>query len=111
MALDNIFKINFPYGMLKDEKGNWTFFNRGYHPLSKTKSNLEDNTNEFSFTKYKGLTEKLLLEIADRFEKGSDDKINKIWFYNTTTNPINSNKNDDWEKYFTIIKKLGKLKI
>lgn len=111
MALDNFFKITFPYGMMKDKEGNWTCFNRGYHPLSNTISDSKDNTHEFSFIKYKGLTEKLLLEIADRYEKGSDGKINKIWFYNTITNPSNSNKNEDWEKYFTILKKLGKLKI
>ena len=111
MALDNIFKINFPYGMMKNEDGNWTFVNRGYHPLSKTTSDAKDNLHEFTYTKYKGITEKLLIEIGDRFERGNDDKINKVWFYNTTTNPSLSDKKEDWENYFNTLKKLGRLKI
>jgi hypothetical protein len=31
--LTDFFRINLPYGMQKNEKGEWMFFNREYVPL------------------------------------------------------------------------------
>lgn len=111
MALDDIFKINLPYGMMKNQDGKWAVFNRGYHPLSNITSDPNDNLHEFVYIKYNGLTENLLLEIADKFERGSDEKINKIWFYKSGNNPSLTNKKEDWENYFSKLKKIGRLKI
>ena len=33
MALSNFFKINLPYGIKRNENGQWTAFNREYKPL------------------------------------------------------------------------------
>ncbi len=110
MAFDNFFTINFPYGMMKDKNGNWACFNKGYQLLGESVSKFDYNTDKFIYTKYKGLTEKLLTELADKFETDTTGKITKIWFFNSGTNPSVTNKIDDWEAYFIKIKKLSKLK-
>lgn len=110
MAFDNYFTINLPYGMMKNKDGKWTCFNKGYEQLGDSISKFDHETDNYLYTKYKGITEKLLLELADRFETDSSGKINKLWFYNSTTNPSVSNQKQDWDNYFIKIKKLSKLK-
>ena len=40
MALNNFFKINFPYGIMKNKDNEWACFNREDKPLG-TKDSLE----------------------------------------------------------------------
>ena len=92
-------------------------FNREYMPLGwntvDNKLNIE-NENDFSkfptFTKYKSLTDKKLLEITGNVKDvqyGSDKKINKIFLYSDGTNP--SSKPEHWDLYFNKLKKLSVL--
>ena len=118
MALSDFFRINFPYGIARDSEIGWYAFNREYMPLGWHKK----DHSVFNATKleeirkigsnYKGLTEKLLLELADgpnNIDRDEQGKITRIWFYSDGSNPNNDSKN--WEPYIRKIKKLGKLKV
>lgn len=118
--LNDFFRINMPYGVAKNENNEWVAFNREYLPLGFNDTNLkkrpgEDYQGYPIYTKYKGLTEKLLIKLAwgekgiIRNEKG---EIKTIFFYNDGTNPQNQSKDKVylWEAYFEKIKTISKLK-
>ena len=114
--LSNFFRINLPYGIIKNEKGEWMAFNREYMPLGYNDSGLKGNIfKEFGampiWTKYKALHEKTLLALAwgeSGYRRDEDGKINQVWFYNDATNPSASNKKEDWDVYFEKIKRLSR---
>ncbi|AWX44824.1 hypothetical protein HME9304_01829 [Flagellimonas maritima] len=112
MALNNFFKVNLPYGMMKNENSEWTCFNREYKPLSSNDSLIEVDQKDFIYTKYKGLTENVLRKLADtedslRIENG---KIIKVFFYSDTTNPSNFSNTALYKSYFKKLEILSKLK-
>ncbi|MFW0716216.1 hypothetical protein [Pedobacter sp. N23S346] len=118
MALTDFFRINFPYGIAFIPKMGWYAFNREYMPLGWHKkdhtafnsSTVEEIQKISSF--YKGLSEKLLHELADEsdsIERDDSGEITRIWFYSDSNNPNNDLKN--WEPYIKKIKKLAKLKV
>jgi hypothetical protein len=112
--LNDFFRINMPYGMKRNEKGEWACFNREYLPLG-TKDDFPKTMSEvnFIYTPYRYVTEEFLLSISysinnlDRDEQG---RIERIWFYNDRSNPMNFNSKANWTSYFNKIKKLSKLK-
>lgn len=119
MALTDFFRINLPYGVSRNSKGEWFAFNREYMPLGwntqSSKKNIADD-NVYSenpvYTKYRGLTEKKLVEIAgstDRIILDSNGKIERVFLYNDNTNPQSSPKY--WDEYFQKIKILSNLKV
>ena len=116
MALTDFFRINLPYGLKKNPKGEWFVFNREYMPLG---WNTKDKQQSIYFdkayaefpvyTKYKGLTEKAILKIItnpDRIHRDEDGKIIRIFFYDDETNPQSAPKY--WGDYFDIIKAFSK---
>ncbi len=121
--LCDFFRINLPYGLERNEDGEWRTFNREYMPLGYTKAlHPSEIRGDYGFgkqpiyTKYYGLTEKLLLELAGeeqfvrRDEKG---KICKIFLYNHKTNPVDqSNKqSEQWRIYWRKLERLSRLKV
>lgn len=111
MSLSNFFKINLPYGIQRNSNDEWMAFNREYVPLG-WNANLEYSSNNFAdypiYTKYKGLTDLKLSEIAgslDMIHKDSDGKIIKIYFYDDKTNPSSSPKH--WDLYLKKIKAIS----
>lgn len=69
MSLTDFFRINLPYGMNKNENGEWMFFNREYMPLgwkeSFTNENIIHNSSKTTipiYAKYKGLTDAIILK-------------------------------------------------
>lgn len=114
MSLNNFFRINLPYGIFKDTQDNWTCFNRSSQPLSSNTDSFEfrvDESEKYTFTKYSGITEKLLIELAeDNFKRDASGKINKIWLYSDTNDPLQHNTKQNWDKYFEKLKKLSSLK-
>jgi len=97
MALSDFFRINFPYGIARDPEIGWYAFNREYMPLGWHKK----DHSVFNATKleeirkigsnYKGLTEKLLLELADgpnNIDRDEQGKITRIWFSVMVAIPI-----------------------
>lgn len=118
MALTDFFRINMPYGIVKNDKGEWLAFNREYVPIGwNNEQNRQDLSSSESFsdipikTRYKNATEELLLRLADRTsaaEYDEDGRIKKLFLYNDTTNPTNNEKY--WNTYLEKIKILSQLK-
>lgn len=120
--LNNFFRINLPYGIAKNDNGEWMAFNREYMPLGFNDYNFKEHPG-FSYgdkpiyTKYQRLTEKLLLEVAHHPTKGISrneaGEIVKVFFYDDRSNPVNQ-KTDSaaiWNEYFAKLKRLSKVKV
>lgn len=113
MALNNFFKINFPYGIMKNNDNEWACFNREYKPLG-TKDSLEvKEEKDFVFCKYKGLTDKVIEKLSDTpgSLKLEDGEIKKIYFYNDATNPSNQTSKKLYSSYFNKLEIVSKLKV
>lgn len=118
--LDKFFKVNLPYGLIKNDKNEWAVFNREYQPLGFTIREHE-SVPQGSFdhlpirAKYNRLTEKVLLEIAFDSDKGvyrnEQGEIYQIFLYNDGTNPVNLDEDKLWDDYFKRLKKLSKLSL
>lgn len=111
MALGDFFRINMPYGMKSNDKGEWFVFNREYNPLGwNTMSNVDAQAFPV-YVKYKSLTDKILLELAwsdpDGLRRDERGNICAIWLYNDATNPKDNPVY--WKDYFDKIKKLSSL--
>lgn len=119
MALTDFFRINLPYGIKRNSKGEWFAFNREYMPLGFNDYSQQESIFKHDayaslpiYTKYKGLTEKKLLKIAyegTAVERDEDGKINTVFLYKDGSNPQSNPK--AWDEYFDKIKELSKLSI
>lgn len=118
--LDKFFKVNLPYGLIKNDKNEWAVFNREYQPLGFTIREHE-SVPQGSFdhlpirAKYNRLTEKFLLEIAFDVDRGvhrnEEGEIYQVYLYNDGTNPVNIDEDKLWDDYFKRLKKLSKLSL
>lgn len=115
-ALSTFFAINLPYGIKRNEDNEWFAFNRKYIPLGWNTQNAPSIHSDGSFsehplyTKYKGLTEAKLMQIAssEKFvTRDAEGKIKEVYLYLDENNP---NYTDGvWENYFEKIKILSSL--
>lgn len=92
MSLNNFFRINLPYGLERNHSGEWTAFNREYVPLgiSDDRDVNKDSLNQLPlFTKYRGLTDSLIMKLSidESFNRDDSGAIVKFWLYNDATNP------------------------
>lgn len=116
MALSDFFRINLPYGMIKNSKNEWFVFNREYVPLgwnATTKNTSIFDENAFAnfplYTKFKGLTENAILKIISdpaRIQRNDKGEIVIVFFYGDQTNPHSDQTY--WNDYFNILKALSK---
>lgn len=105
-------RMNLPYGLQKNEMNEWEVFNRKYEMINslfwKKPIVIEGKT---IISKYKNLTEPLLLNLADHdednVEKDVHGNIIKIWFYKDSNNPIDDPLN--WDRFNSKIELLSKL--
>ena len=108
----DFFRINMPYGMVRNDKGEWCFFNREYTYLgSKDSGKIQDDSPFFCL--YADITNEFLESLAekDSIERNDKGEITRIWFYNDNTTPARSEISDNlWSIYMNKIKKLCKLK-
>lgn len=119
--LSNFFRINLPYGIAVNDKGEWMAFNREYMPLGYNSTTYKKNPGKSYlempiYTKYKGLTEKFIIGLIDEPEQASRDEngeIRYVFLYNDGSNPTNgsSRSKDLWERYFQKLEKLAKLSV
>lgn len=116
--LDNFFTINLPYGLVRNDDGSWMPFNREHMPIGfnnqSKPSIISHSYDEYPYyTKYEGLTDNILLDLADEFDKNESGEIVKIYLYNANYNPTYQNYDSDavWNKYFNKIRTLSKLKV
>ncbi len=114
--LSDFFRINLPYGLKRNEQGGWMAFNREYMPLGfRTKENENGGLPVHAY--YKGLTDKLILEIVGNDKIGinfdEQGKINRFWLYSDSTNPMNQSSKDNkyWAIYWDKLEKLARLNI
>ena len=118
--LSDFFRINLPYGIARNDNGEWMAFNREYMPLGYNDMNYKkaDNPNNSFldlpiYTKYKNVTEKVLLKLAaadgESIKRDEQGKIKTVWFYNDSTNPAGQSKDvkEYWDLYFEKIKVLS----
>ncbi|WP_319589665.1 hypothetical protein [uncultured Draconibacterium sp.] len=120
--LSDFFRINLPYGLARNKNGEWMAFNREYMPLG---FNSKDHRTDFFpekeiegspiYTRYRGLTEKVLLSIAARdgesVRRDEKGEVYEVWLYHDGTNPMNqsSKSNPYWKEYWAKLEILSKL--
>lgn len=115
--LSDFFRINFPYGLMRNENGEWTAFNRDYLPLGHNRKPDtflpdEEYLKLFQFTKYSRMTDRFLLKVAlspDNIKLDESGKICKIWFYDDSTNPVSHNLKSNWSSYWERVEAVAKL--
>lgn len=119
--LSDFFRINLPYGFSQNTNKEWMAFNREYLPLGFNDMSMKGSPetsylNLPVYTKYKRISEKLLIELAGEessVQRNDNGEIIRIFLYNDTTNPMNQSteKKELWDKYFEKLKKISKLKV
>lgn len=111
--LSDFFRINLPYGLKRNENGEWMAFNSEYKPIG-----FNENSDAGSlpvYNGYKGLTNGLIRQITEYNESSvnldEEGNIKCFWLYNDTTNPMNqdSKENEYWDIYWEKLKKLARL--
>lgn len=109
--LSDFFRINMPYGIKKNDKGEWMAFNREYKPLGFNTTELVKEQDYPIHVKYRGLSDALLLKLAhtDGHSVTHDiyGSIERIFLYNDRTNPMNDPL--FWPDYIDKIKLLSTL--
>ena len=120
--LNDFFRINMPYGIAKNENGDWMAFNREYLPIGFNENVKGFDINETSkypvHTNYKRISDKTLLKLAwddaSGVKRNDTGDIITVFLYNDGTNPVNQSsvkeENKYWEVYFDKIKLLSKFK-
>lgn len=119
--LNNFFRINLPYGIAKNEAGEWMAFNREYRPIGFNENSKKGDPGTSYmdldvYTFFGVISEKVLLSLADSetaIVRNSKSEIIKVFFYDDKTNPVNqsTSKPQLWEAYFLKLKTLSKLKV
>lgn len=119
IMLSNFFRINMPYGIAKNQNGEWMAFNREYLPLGFTDLKLKgspgvDYGDLSVYTCYNNVNESILekltlLSEGCTVQKDANGNIDRIYFYNDKTNPTSKNgdSSSKWAKYFAILQSVG----
>ena len=116
--MTDFFRINMPYGLHRNEKGEWMAFNREYMPLGhNTRRHQESFASAKAYsdlpvhTAYCNMTEELLLKIAHSVGRDENGEIQIVFLYDDGTNPMNAreNKTKSFSEYFAKIEILSNL--
>lgn len=109
----DFFRMNLPYGMQKNEKGEWMFFNRNYKPLGcATRDFIEDKDLVDFYAEYPIMDEAFLLLLGENGSVRKDEKgdIWRVWFYNDASVPsLEKLDEEKWNNYISKIKLLASL--
>lgn len=117
MALDKFVGINMPYGMIKNEKGEWAMFNREYLPLGYNEYDIDGSllTGKYKdlpiFTKYMGLTDDRLeyLGADGEVRRNGSGEIDKVWLYQKFYPTDTTKRWNDYAKRLKMLSELQKL--
>lgn len=108
-----------PYGIARNDQGEWMAFNREYLPIGFNDVTLKGMPGhdymEYSiYAKYKKISDAVLTKLTSLSEgcsiqKNELNEIVRIYFYNDNTNPTNNSTNSAncWEMYFSIIRAIS----
>ena len=117
--MSSFFRINFPYGIAKNEDGEWMAFNRDYLPLGFSDLSLKGDPG-FSYQeypiylKYRNLSSKKLMKLAGKeafIRRDSKGEISTVFLYDDRTNPSipGYGQAEFWEQYCSKLKMLTTL--
>lgn len=112
----NFFRKSMPYGIEKSKTGYWTSFNRNYEALNDPSLGFSDYDADPKLRYHLGcvfvdLEDSDLMMMACRVEaiqRNSDGSIYRVFFYHDGSNPTNTERPEDWKKYFSRLKILAK---
>ena len=111
--LNNFLKVNLPYGMQKNENDEWMCFNREYKPIGFYSYKIFKYEEYPIWVKYRGLTEKKIIQICDDqdvIKKDEKGNIRIFWLYSDLTNPVSNPTKTNIIRYFHRLNILSKLK-
>ena len=120
--LGDFFRINLPYGIARNDNGEWMAFNREYLPLGFIDQNIKGMPGKSYmeypvYAAYKKITNKILISLANKEEdiqRNDNGEIIRVFLYSDGSNPVNifgkSRDEELWIKYFNKLKILSKLK-
>ncbi|MEY8722015.1 hypothetical protein AALN73_12710 [Bacteroides stercorirosoris] len=110
----DFFRMNLPYGMQKNEKGEWMFFNRQYKPLGcATTDFIADKDLVNFYSKYPKMDNAFLESLAEfgSVDKNEAGEITRIWFYSDATVPSLEKLDESrWNHYIGKLKLLASLR-
>tara|TARA_R110000868_G_C10654588_1_gene745289 strand:+ start:195 stop:560 length:366 start_codon:yes stop_codon:yes gene_type:complete len=117
MALNDFFRINFPFGICQYKDNKWYAYNREYLPLGFSTYRIDRSDIDDKFfdqypllTEYKSLNDKFCLKIAGSEEfihRNKDGSIERVFLYNDASNP--QSFPELWDIYNQKIKLLSQL--
>lgn len=107
-------RMNLPYGMQKNENGQWMFFNRQYKPLGCATTDFIVDKDLVDFYSYYPKMDDAFLESLGEFgaiDRNAEGQIKRVWFYKDATVP-SVGKLDEvkWNNYISKLKMLASLK-
>lgn len=111
--LNNVFRVNMPYGIKGNFEKGWYLFNREYLPIGETsRKRIEPNWQKFKFTN--SVLDELLDLGCNRMKiVEADEEFFQIFFYDDRTNPVNNPDKKstllNWDNYFKILKVIAKV--
>lgn len=119
--LSDFFRINLPYGLMRNKGGHWMAFNREYKPIgfniqSKINSTPDNEATPAMYSFYPLLSDTFILELIDYDEnsvkRDNLGNIERFWLYNDQTNPMNQREKDNgyWKVYWNRLESLAKLR-
>ena len=114
--LSDFFRINLPYGMIKNDNGEWMAFNREYKSLGFNTTDCDVNELPV-YICYKGLTDRLIMNFVGHDKSAvkidENGNVKSFWLYNDSTNPMNQgDKNNKYRDiYRNKLKRLATLNI
>lgn len=114
MALNNLFKVNFPYGIrINTENNTVAFFNREYGQLG-TNDFFKCDLRQLDKieTKYKKLSLNKITTIVQKYldiplTTSKNGHYVLIFFYDDATNPSNKGNKKYFNNYFKILEELS----
>lgn len=110
----DFFRMNLPYGMQKNEEGQWMFFNRYYKPLGCATSRIIPDKELVDFCSYYPKMDNAFLVSLAEFgsvRRNEEGEIYQLWFYNDATVPsLQTLDEDKWNNYIGKLKLLASLR-
>jgi hypothetical protein len=115
--MNTFFRINLPFGIRRNQKNEWAAFNREYLPIGYHNCKSMNVLDEITlatlpiFSKYVGLTEQFLTELAGSERVLRDDlgNIKTVYLYGEMNSPLETKEN--WDTYSDKLFTLAVLKV